>query len=327
MQCKRKSLAPWQLHWAAFSAYGLLASGCIVHPPSSKPSTPWPIVLRSQLDRLAKVTWNLRKAAGDQCAKRSAASGITLDALAAYEPRDQADLVKIFAMTDAPQVAAVVPGSPADAAGIQPGDDILAIGNDTSHIIKVGGTLPELLSSKFEDTLAGAPAGRAIEVTIRRGGTEHRIRITPERLCDTRVILKTSRTIEAYSDGNAMAITTGMVEFMQNDDELALLVGHEFSHVIYRDEGAAKGLGDRRHREDRADLLGAALAHCGGYHRMRGLAFWERYRKGDVFGFLRDPTHRPVIDRIARISRDSSPNTCPLTSADVAHADIASRNN
>ena len=82
--------------------------------------------------------------------------------------------------------------------------------------------------------------------------------------CGIRVILQSSGGIDAHSDGRNVAVSTGLVTFAQTDAQLALAAAHEFGHAIAR-HGKPKGLNERRHMEDEADLIGIRLAVCAGY--------------------------------------------------------------
>lgn len=48
--------------------------------------------------------------------------------------------------------------------------------------------------------------------------------------CDYRAAVAQSDIINAYADGKNVIITTGMLKFAESDDELALVLGHEFAH-------------------------------------------------------------------------------------------------
>ncbi|MFC1515344.1 M48 family metallopeptidase [Thermodesulfobacteriota bacterium] len=50
--------------------------------------------------------------------------------------------------------------------------------------------------------------------------------------CDYRAAVAMSDMINAYADGKNVIITTGMLRFTESDDELALVLGHEFAHNV-----------------------------------------------------------------------------------------------
>lgn len=120
--------------------------------------------------------------------------------------------------------------------------------------------------------------------------------------CRTRFIVQTDRSATPVSDGVNVGIGTRFLASTRSDDEIALVAAHELAHVVYGDdETPNRAL--RRSMEDRADLLGLALARCAGYDVERGLEFYRRFDRGDVLRALRSNTHRPLRERIVRMSR------------------------
>jgi predicted Zn-dependent protease len=65
--------------------------------------------------------------------------------------------------------------------------------------------------------------------------------------------LKRSNTINAYADGENVVITTGLMRFIDNDDELAVVMAHELAHNLMDHPGAARA------NMSLGLLLGAAL--------------------------------------------------------------------
>ncbi|MDG2003288.1 MAG: PDZ domain-containing protein [Novosphingobium sp.] len=263
------------------------------------------------MTRLANVAWKLRKSAGNLCLGKSAATGLTFDYIGAYSDSDGPLLRQVLGLTDMPQVAAVVPGSPADLAGIEVGDDVLAVGKVSVSRIGESADDSDLLADELEKWLAATPQTQQIELLTRRGQNERVVVIRPVRLCATRFVLKTRDGKKAFSDGENVALSTGMIRFAAIDDELALIAGHELGHVINRDR-EAKSIGERRRMEDRADALGAALAHCAGYDVWRSADFWVRYHKQDRLRWFRVPTHRSGKARARQLKELQVSLTCPV---------------
>lgn len=251
----------------------------------------------------------MRSSAAGLCPTTSGAAGIVIDYIGAYDRADR-DYVRARAgLGDLPQIISVQNDSPAQASGIKAGDAIMAVeGTPVKELLAASGD-PALLADDIQDRIAAFPAGRRITLTIRRGTRELPARITLTRLCGARFILKTGDAIEAYSDGDNVAISTAAVRFAANNDELALVTGHELAHVI-EDKGLPAGLFGRRRMEDRADLLGARLAHCAGYDVKRSLAFWQRFAKKDWLGWLRSPTHRSAGARYEMLSEAIADLSC-----------------
>jgi predicted Zn-dependent protease len=168
-----------------------------------------------------------------------------------------------------------------------------------------------LLADEIEKRIAAAPGGERFGLLIRRKGIEHRLAVQPAMLCAARYVLKTEADKIAYTDGEEIAIPVGLIRFSANDDELALIAGHELAHIVAR-HGKPRNLAERRRMEDQADALGAALAHCAGYDIGLALHFWERSDRQQATRWLRKSTHRPAADRAARLEDLRSSLTCPV---------------
>lgn len=296
-----------------------LAAVCAVLAPAHAGENPgdaavsaWPRQFHSDIARLAEVEWRLREAAGGLCPELAPATGLKFDYRGAYPEEAWPVLEQVLGMGELPQVAAVVPGSPAQRAGIRPGDEIAAVNGKSTLAIAAASEDPDLLADTLEEHIATVPENTQLQFLVRRTGEEIAIALTPVTQCAARFVLKTGDGKDAYSDSSNIAMSTGMIRFMANDDELALIAGHELAHVVNRD-GKAKGLGHRRRMEDAADALGAALAHCAGYDVALSLDFWARHRKNDLLRWFRAPSHRSPKSRRDRLAGLAGSLTCPIT--------------
>ena len=55
-------------------------------------------------------------------------------------------------------------------------------------------------------------------------------RFIPFAACNYEASVARSDTVNAYADDDEMFVTTGMMNFVKSDQELALVLGHELSH-------------------------------------------------------------------------------------------------
>jgi predicted Zn-dependent protease len=84
-----------------------------------------------------------------------------------------------------------------------------------------------------------------------------------------------SHDVNAYFRGGTVYVTLGMLRFVQNDDELALVVAHEVGHVVVDAQAEA----DRLSPEDReraADYHALVGLHRAGYDIPRACEVWQR---------------------------------------------------
>lgn len=118
-----------------------------------------------------------------------------------------------------PTILTVASGSPAERAGLTPGDRLLRIGDtDLGTGRRAMAALPTV-----RDT---AP----MDFVVRRGGAQRTLTARPVVVCDYPAVLVNDEKVNASADGKRMAITTGMLHFAREDEELALIVGHELAH-------------------------------------------------------------------------------------------------
>lgn len=59
-------------------------------------------------------------------------------------------------------------------------------------------------------------------------------------VCNAPAVLLRSTDVLAYTDGNHSFVSTGMVDFTKNDDELAFVLAHEMAHIVLDHIGTMK---------------------------------------------------------------------------------------
>lgn len=281
------------------------------------PAQPWPIALRHVMQRVADVEWRLHEAAGQSCSKMGAATGIVPDSLDSYEDASQAEIARILNMDARVQVAAVAKGSPAAAAGIAPGDTIIAIdGQAFPPPQPASGKSGKNDSTALRATaaLAALPTDRPVRITLGRGESTFTASLAAPRRCAARIYVDTANSLKAYSDGVDVVLTARIVDFTRSDDELAVIAGHELGHTIARDGAGGDGKGWRRGMEDRADAVGTDLAACAGYDAKTGAQVWPRWQSTFALGFL-GFQQSPGKVRLRRAQERPFPAACPITGA------------
>lgn len=309
---RRRSIAKANLLEAcqrlAYTVTGLVAVFASSLAMAKVENDEWPVRLRQDLGRLSTIEWKLRSAAGGACPTAGSDFGLGIDDRRDYLAKDWPLLARSVGLADKPVIAAVVGNSPGDRAGLRIGDAIISInGVSAENLARVDYAGPA--SEAVLGHLAGLPAGSPAAIIIRRDDAYLAFTVTPTSHCAVHFVLKTSESIDAYSDTANLAVTTGLLAFARTDDELALVAGHELAHILLRHSKSA-GLRQRRKMEDDADLEGARLAFCAGYDVAAATAFFDRYAEKDFLSFLRAPTHRSFRQRAKRIRAASGDLRC-----------------
>lgn len=205
-------------------------------------------------------------------------------------------------------VTAVVPGSPAEAAGLTTGDHLRSIN---------GLRLP--VSASVERTVEALDRElRAGQVTLQVAGRDgvRELQFAAERGCSARVALIEDEAVNAWADGTDIRITTGLLARCKSDDDLALVLGHEMAHNLLRHrqslidtvesartllpegEAASRQL---HQTEEAADRLAVSLAMVARYDLTGAVAFME----GLLDRSIADSETHPRPDRRLALLREA----------------------
>jgi len=71
-----------------------------------------------------------------------------------------------------------------------------------------------------------------INIIVQRESKEISYAITPQLSCEYPVGLVAQDVVNAYADGNKIFVTRGMMRFINDDRELAMVISHELAHNI-----------------------------------------------------------------------------------------------
>lgn len=138
-----------------------------------------------------------------------------------------------YGLDEAIRVAFVVPGSPADMAGLKAGDVMISLNEKPVVLGKEARKL-------FAENLRGAAKLGTVEFEVRRDSTWHKLQVSPVNACDFETRLARGSDKNAYADGKNIVIYQGLMEFFKSDDEVALVVSHELAHNAMRHLEAKK---------------------------------------------------------------------------------------
>lgn len=105
--------------------------------------------------------------------------------------------------------------------------------------------------------------------------------------------IRQSEEINAGSNMYNVYINTGMLKFLKNQNELALILGHELAHILNQSYNKGGSYSD----ELGADSLGAWLMQKGGYNKCEAIQLWKRMPR-----LAPDGIHPSNKERYGRLS-------------------------
>jgi Zn-dependent protease with chaperone function len=282
--------------------------------------------LRQEDLRVALVAYRLALAGSALCTDRYPLTGMLFHHLAEYEPGDRPLMIGRYGLDRGPGVLTVLAGTPAARAGLVAGDVLLAV---DGRPLPTGASVAaeprrekwRRLADESEGELEAALRRGPAELRVLRGGRELSLRLGSLPACLGRVRLARSTQVNAFATGRTVVMTLAMLRFLRNDDELAVVLGHELAHNIFghpatrSEEGILRGLGLKASamwkREEVADRFGLRLMAAADYDLDAAIPFWRRYLgKYDWFPqlFRSHPSlgarERIAAEEIAKIRRE-----------------------
>ncbi len=182
--------------------------------------------------RLNTVHWRLSEANAELCAETERGIGATIADADSFktsflqwtvpQARQAENAVAFFQADDRLRALEVVPGSPAYDAGMKVRDVITRIG---STPVPPGAAGRNAFRSAWDAQSSGV-----LQLQVDRNGSLHAFEVVPEEVCAMPAVLLRDDTVNAYADGERIYVTTGMLRFLESDDELALILAHEMAH-------------------------------------------------------------------------------------------------
>jgi hypothetical protein len=278
--------------------------------------------------RVGLVAYRLALAGSGLCPERYPLTGLLYHHLAEYEPDDRRLMAARYGLDRGPGVLTVIAGTPAARAGLVAGDVLLAV---NGRPLPTGASVAaepkrekwRRLADEAEDEIEAALRQGPADLRVLREGREIALRLGSIPACLGRVRLARSTQVNAFATGRAVVMTVAMLGFLRDDDELAVVLGHEMAHNIFHhsamrtEEGVLHGLGLKPSavwkREEVADRFGLRLMAAAGYDLDSVIPFWRRYLgKYDWFPqiFRNHPSlgarERIAAEEIAAIRREKA---------------------
>jgi hypothetical protein len=267
--------------------------------------------------RVASVGERLAIANVSLCTPKRQRTGLVLHDLRQYSAQTEGAARAAFQFEHDISVEGVVPGSPAERAGIgvnsgllaMDGDPIMAIAN-SSH-----GDPFERMNYVLDEEERYAADG-ILTLDFLKDGRAYRKKIITEQGCAGRFQIVFEGSRNAFSDGTYIQIDGKMVDFVRDDEELSAVLAHELAHIILdhrrrlnslrRAHGAFNNNDRRisiRATEDEADGLSLYLMANAGYDPATAIGFWDRLERSVGPSMFSDRTHAGRKERVAHLTK------------------------
>jgi len=267
--------------------------------------------LRAQDAAIGAVAYRLVTANVALCDEIMPATGAVLHARNQYAQSVADRVQQVFGFAAPIAIAAIVPGSPADRAGLLSGDSVLAVAGIEPPAADNDGKPDTLVRDGLENRLTVLPAGAAMVWRVLRGGTERMVTVMPQPACRARFELVPGQRLIARNNGELIQMSAGYLDLLESGP-FAAAVAHELAHSVLQHRrrlaaaGVSKGLlaefgrNGRLNRqvEREADALSVHLLRNAGYDPAVAVELWERHGGQIGGGLLRSRTHDSSTERI-----------------------------
>lgn len=260
--------------------------------------------------RLATVGYHLAKGSAEYCRNKWRNPGWVL-----HDERQYPDLAlarRAFRFHQPISIASLVADGPANRAGLDNGDGLVGYGDS---IIAYGGQpIKHRANSERVDRVKQAIAqqlamGGPLKFVVDSNSGTKTARLEPPAICASDFWVDVRAKRDAGADGERVRVTSGLIDYVSDDDELAAVVAHEMAHNLldHRPRINATKSGKTRvikATEEEADRLSVWLMANAGYDPEAATTFWQRFGKETGLGIFSAPTHYRWQTRVAMLREE-----------------------
>ena len=247
-------------------------------------------------ERLQRVSAPIMQANMELCPKTRLDIGVTTHSLDSYSKPMKPAAKRELGAREELSIFNVIAGSPADQAGLKRGDILLGAKDE-----------PLSATSKKFQQLLKSSAG---SIRVKRNGSISTVNLTAQEICNYPIRLSPTSTINAYANGRKITMTAGMMNFVKDDDELALIIGHELGHntmghirkVVTNLILSAGGTRYTRPFESESDYVGMYYMVRAGYDPTDVEDVWRRLAVTNPKSVVRAKTHPTFPNRYLQIA-------------------------
>jgi hypothetical protein len=284
--------------------------------------------------RVESIGYRLAAASSNACARPQMLSGLVVHDLGEYPERARAAMSIAFSLHHGIGILGIVPGSVADDAGLQVDDEIIALNGRSVEDPAVDRAPPSYLRlGRFVAMLEGSLELGPADLLVRRRGTLIHVLLRGRSSCGGDALLVDSSSLNAWSDGSRVYVSSAMLRLARTDDELAFVLAHEMAHNIlgHSSQSSSRGLLGLfgldafkiRRQEADADLYAVPLMRTGGYSPSAAVTMLEKVR--GALGWTLSIDHPALSERMRAVSAEIARQAVLPRPAFVAASAAATR--
>lgn len=209
--------------------------------PAAFAQAPDSVALLHEQDlRLARIGDAMLRANHALCRQTMPVTGMIIHS------RDQYDTIPTESFANGNvTILAITPGSPAEQAGLAPGDAVLSVAGQSLAALEPQGEAP--VRDAVFDLLASQPTAAPLALRIARDGAISDVTLHAPPGCRALIEILSGSGSTARSDGRVIQISYGMATRL-SDEGLAAVLAHELAHSVLEhrrrlvEAGVSKGL-------------------------------------------------------------------------------------
>lgn len=183
-----------------------------------------------QQDRLDRVAAPLLIGNADLCQRHARyVSGLNFKTKYSFTDNFVEEAGFALKLDELLRVTSIMPGSAAALSGLATGDVLYTAASRAfpkgRHAERAGQALIEKEIRRHA----------VMMLTVKRGTTSITLRVPPTFACDMPVLFGDNDIVSSFADGRRLLVTSGMLDFVQSDQELAYVLAKEMAHnMLYR---------------------------------------------------------------------------------------------
>lgn len=185
------------------------------------------------VDRLDRLSWPIRLANAELCDPdhRKYLYGFTTGSIQTFSREYQLAAQRALGLDASIRIQRVNPGSPAEYVGFLPGDEIVGVD---------GEPLTAKMAKEFGKRISEQP--RVIFTVSRDGVTNGPVDVAVNGVLGCSYSVNyVDGSLNAYADGSKVYVTREMEAFVRDDEEMSMVIAHEFAHNIMEHTAKKRG--------------------------------------------------------------------------------------